>query len=176
MPLLDKELIVKRSTLPGAGKGLFTTVPITKGTRITEYKGKRMTWAEAQKLPDERNGYLFYFTRNHVIDAWHTTKGIAQFANDARGLTRVEGIRNNSEYITEGKRCYIQASRNIAAGEEILVAYGAEYWQAIRYNIREELKDKQKARGKTAKDLDRMVKEGKASLPHHQAAKRLAGH
>jgi SET domain-containing protein len=178
MALLDKELIVKRSTLPGAGKGLFTRVSIAKGTRITEYKGKRMTWAEAQKLPDERNGYLFYFSRNHVIDAWGTSKGVAHYANDARGLRRVEGIRNNSEYVTEGKRCYIQASRNIVAGEEILVAYGAEYWQVIRHNLREELKDKHKHKtpNKAAKDLERMVREGKASLPHHQAAKRLARH
>jgi SET domain-containing protein len=165
MTLSDKDLEIKRSTLPGSGKGLFTKVDIAKGTKITEYKGKSMTWAEAQKLPDYRNGYLFYFTRNHVIDAWGTKKGVAHFANDARGIVRVPGIRNNAEYTTEGKKCFIEASRNILAGEEILVAYGPEYWQVIRENLREEAKEaKKKQKGKEA-----------VKLPHHHAAKRLAG-
>lgn len=43
MALLEKHLYVKRSLLPGAGRGLFTKVPIKKGTRIVEYKGEIMT-------------------------------------------------------------------------------------------------------------------------------------
>lgn len=169
MPLLEKHLVIKRSTLPGAGKGLFTKVDIPKGTRIVEYKGRRMTWAEAQKLPDYRNGYLFYFTRNNVIDAWGTKKGVAHYANDARGIVRVAGIRNNSEYATEGKRCFIEASRNISAGDEILVAYGPEYWQVIRENLREEQKE-------AAKKAKAGVRSKAGKLPHHFAAKRLARH
>jgi len=70
-----------------------------------------------------------------VIDAWKH-KGFAHFANDARGLVRVEGLKNNSEYVTEGKRCFIEATRDIPAGSEIFVGYGAEYWQVIRENLR----------------------------------------
>jgi len=169
MPLLEKFLVIKESTLPGSGKGLFTEVDIPKGTRIIEYKGKSMTWAEAQKLPDYRNGYLFYITRNHVIDAWGTKKSVAHFANDARGIVKVRGIRNNAEYETEGTRCFIQASRNISAGDEILVAYGPEYWQVIRENLREE----QKEANKKAKAGEQSKA---AKLPHHHAAKRLAKH
>src|SRR5690242_19203049 len=106
MEMLQSKLVIKRSRVPGAGKGLFTKIDIARGTRITEYKGRRMTWAQAQKLPDERNGYLFYFNRNHVIDAWNTKKGVAHYANVARGITRVKGIRNNAEYVTDGLRCY----------------------------------------------------------------------
>lgn len=172
MPRNEDSLKVKRSTLPGAGKGLFTTVSIKKGEKIAEYRGRKMTWAQAQRLPDERNGYLFYFNRNHVIDAWNTKRGVAHFANDARGLTKIVGLKNNSEYVTEGKRCFIQAARNIEAGEEIFVGYGAEYWQVIRQNLREELKTKRN--GKAVRDLAREVREGKVSLPHQMAAKRSA--
>jgi SET domain-containing protein len=136
MALLDDHLVIKRSTLPGTGKGLFTKVFIPKGTRITEYKGKKMTWKEAEALPDEHNGYVFWFSNRHVIDAWKTTKGIAHFANDAKGLVKLPGIVNNSEYVTEKGRCYIASTRDIPAGSEILVAYGPEYWQVIRYNLR----------------------------------------
>jgi SET domain-containing protein len=157
MALLEKHLYTKRSTLPGAGKGLFTKVLIPKGTRIVEYKGEILTWKEVEKMADDRNGYVFYFTKNYVIDAWKY-KGFAHYANDAKGIVRIDGIRNNSEYVTEGKRCYIQALRDIPRGSEVLVGYGGEYWQVIRYNIRLEEAKKKRA--------------SKATLPHHHAAKR----
>ncbi|MCX8492300.1 MAG: SET domain-containing protein [Cyclobacteriaceae bacterium] len=163
MALLEKSLIVKKSTLPGAGRGLFTKIAIAKGTRIVEYKGKLVTWKEVEKMADDRNGYVFFFNSKNCIDAWQTKKSVAHFANDAMGITRVEGIRNNSEYVTEKKRCYIEASKEIPAGAEILVGYGAEYWQVIRYNIRLEQKNREKE-GKKAT--------GKELPHHHQAAKR----
>jgi hypothetical protein len=143
MALLEKQLYIKRSLLPGAGKGLFTKKLIPRGTRIVEYKGQIMTWKEVQKLPDERNGYVFYFTLQYVIDAWKH-KGFAHYANDAKGIVRKEGVKNNAEYVTEGRRCYIEATRDIHPWEEILVGYGGEYWQAIRYNIRFEQRKKEK--------------------------------
>ncbi|MBS1978301.1 MAG: SET domain-containing protein [Bacteroidetes bacterium] len=162
MALLEKYLYTKRSTLPGAGKGLFTKVPIRKGKKIVEYKGEVMTWKEVEKMSDDRNGYVFYFNRNYVIDAWKTKKSVAHYANDAKGIVRIKGIRNNSEYETEGKRCFIVATEDIPARAEILVDYGKEYWQAIRYNIHSDQRAKQRA-GKSGK---------KVTLPHHMAAKR----
>ena len=162
MALQEKNLMVKKSRLPGAGKGLFTKVFIPKGTRIVEYKGEVLTWREVEKMADERNGYVFYFTLKYVIDAWKTKKSVAHFANDAHGIVRVKGIRNNSEYETEGKRCFIDAVKDIPAGSEIYVPYGKEYWQAIRYNVREDLRNAKKA-GKNGK---------KVLLPHHKIAKR----
>jgi len=149
MALLEKNLIVKRSTLPGAGKGLFTKVFIPKGTRIVEYKGEIVTWKEVEAMADDRNGYVFFFNNRYCIDAWKTKKGVAH-------------VKNNSEYVTEKKHCYIEATRDIPAGSEILVGYGAEYWQAIRYNIRLEQKRSERA----IKKADKIV------LPHHHAAKR----
>jgi uncharacterized protein len=75
MALLDKNLFVKKSTIPGAGKGLFTKVLIPKGTRITEYKGEVLTWKEVEQMADDRNGYVFYFNSKYCIDAWKTKKG-----------------------------------------------------------------------------------------------------
>jgi SET domain-containing protein len=164
MALLEKSLLVKKSTLPGAGRGLFTKVAIAKGSRIVEYKGKIVTWKDVEKMADDRNGYVFFFNSKYCIDAWQTNKSVAHFANDAMGITRIEGVRNNSEYITEKKRCYIEATKDIAAGAEILVGYGAEYWQVIRYNIRLEQRNREKAGKKVT---------GK-ELPHHKASKRIS--
>lgn len=161
MPFLDKHLYVKKSTLPGAGKGLFTKVFIPKGTRITEYKGQVVTWKEVEKMADYRNGYVFYFSQKYCIDGWKTKKGVAHFANDAKGILRVPGIKNNSDYITEKRRCFIEAAKDIPARSEILVDYGREYWDAIRYNVR--LEPGTKNGNKT--DL-------KGKLPHHQVTKK----
>ena len=136
MALLDKNLVVKKSTLPDAGKGLFTKVLIPKGTRITEYKGKIMTWKDVQAHVDDHIGYVFWFSNQYVIDAWKTRKGVAHYANDAKGLVRIKGVKNNAVYDTEKRRCYIVATRDIPAGSEIFVDYGDEYWEAIRYNIK----------------------------------------
>jgi uncharacterized protein len=160
MALLEKQLYIKKSTLAGAGRGLFTRKFIAKGTRIIEYIGEILTWKEVEKMADDRNGYVFYVNSKHVIDAWNYKKAHGRFANDAKGITRVKEIRTNAEYIVDKKRCYITANRDIPASSEIFVEYGAEYWQVIRYNMR--LEQKSSALRKTKK---------MESL-HHKAAKR----
>ncbi|MBS1553662.1 MAG: SET domain-containing protein [Bacteroidetes bacterium] len=131
MALLEKSLYVKRSNLPNSGKGLFTKVSIMKGTRIVEYKGKLRKWKDVKHL-DGVNGYLMYITRNAVIDALPAKHTLGRYANDAKGLSKVPGLRNNAEYVSEGTRCYIEATCEIRKGEEILVGYGKEYWQLVK--------------------------------------------
>lgn len=161
MALFEKHLYVKKSTLPNAGKGLFTRVPIPKGTLIVEYKGKITTWKEV-KDDDGKNGYIFYVKRYHVIDAYPTKKPLARYANDARGLTRVKGVTNNCDYITKGLKAYIESKKNIEAGSEIFVDYGPDYWKVIRENIATDKKAKnkksKKVKHKTAKRVDTHLK------------------
>lgn len=135
MALLEKQLFVKKSTLPGAGKGLYTKKAIPKGTRIVEYKGRRSTWKEV-KDEDGKNGYIFYINRNNVIDALPVKTALARYANDARGLVRIKGMLNNSEYVTDGLKAYIESKKAIPAGGEVLVDYGKDYWKVIRENMK----------------------------------------
>jgi hypothetical protein len=124
-----KKFTTRRSLLPGAGKGLFTNIFIGKGAKIAEYKGKIIIWNEV-KAGDQ---YIYYVKRDHVIDA-KISRAFARYANDAKGLHRVKGLTNNSQYVEEGKKVFIEAIKDIPAGSEILVAYGREYWDAIRFN------------------------------------------
>jgi len=143
MALLEKKLVVKRSHIPASGKGLFTKTFIPKGTKIVEYKGKISTWKEVDH-DEGKNGYIYYVNRNHVIDASSYKKALARYANDAKGLKRVKGINNNSIYKHDNMRVFIESSKDIPANSEILVEYGKEYWEVIRYNARlmaEELKE-----------------------------------
>jgi len=55
-------LKVKTSQLPNSGKGLFTTTPIKKGTRIIEYLGEIIDWKEYERRVelDEDGLFVFY--------------------------------------------------------------------------------------------------------------------
>ena len=134
MPLLEGQLFIKKSTLPGCGKGLFTKVFIPKGSRIVEYKGKISTWKDV----DHRGGtnsYIYFVTKNHVIDGYPYKNEKARYANDALGFTRVKGITNNCQYVEDGLKIYIEAKKDIQPGSEILVGYGRGYWDVMKKNV-----------------------------------------
>jgi hypothetical protein len=131
MALLEKHLRIKHSLLPGAGKGLFTTKFIPKGTRIVEYKGRISSWKEADHQ-NGGNGYIYYVKRDHVIDALPRPKALARYANDAQGMIKVKGVTNNSDYVEDGLRVYIESKKDIPANTEIFVGYGKEYWDVIK--------------------------------------------
>jgi SET domain-containing protein len=133
MAFETKQLKVKRSTLPSSGKGLFAKKDIRKGERIVEYRGRITTWRDIGNQKSF-NGYVYYINRSHVIDARRTVKALARYANDARGMSHIKGISNNSRYVIDNTRVFIEATRNIAAGAEILVGYGKEYWDVVREN------------------------------------------
>jgi uncharacterized protein len=146
MALLEKQLVVKRSTIPDSGKGLFTKKLITKGTRIVEYKGRVSTWKEVD-IDEGRNGYIYYINRKHVINAQPFPKYLGRYANDAQGMSRIKGITNNCRYIAdmETVRVYIEAVKDIPPGGEILVQYGKEYWDVIKHNLKIDEREKAKS-------------------------------
>ncbi|MFM7217444.1 MAG: SET domain-containing protein [Bacteroidota bacterium] len=127
----DRHLRVRTSKIPGSGKGLFTTVDIPKGAFVTEYRGRLCKWSKV-KDQDGYNGYIFKLNNTWAIDALGTLTAKGRYANDARGLNRLAGCRNNSEYVTRGKRCFIATTRRIRKGEELFVDYGQAYWRLIK--------------------------------------------
>ncbi|MBX3240216.1 MAG: SET domain-containing protein-lysine N-methyltransferase [Chitinophagaceae bacterium] len=135
MLIPEEQLSVKKSQLPKAGKGLYTKVFIPKGTYIVEYKGTISKWKELENSEWD-NGYIYYVTRNHVINARPHPEHLARYANDAAGLVKVPGLRNNCVYRKRGDKIYIYSEKNIQPKEEIFVAYGADYWKTVRENIR----------------------------------------
>jgi len=129
-------LYVKKSTIPKAGKGLFVAKDLKKGEIITEYEGERLTWKQCQERNEKKKGkekgaYYFHINDKNCIDAEYCLWALGRYANDAAGMGRVKGLRNNAHYKISKGRAFILASRNIKAGSEILVAYGKAYWDAM---------------------------------------------
>ncbi|HEY0656704.1 MAG TPA: SET domain-containing protein-lysine N-methyltransferase [Chryseosolibacter sp.] len=160
MALLEKQLFVKKSTIPNSGKGLFTRKFIPKGTRIVEYKGRISKWKDV-KDEDGKNGYIFFVNRNHVINALPVKSALARYANDANGLSRIKGINNNCDYVSEGLKAYIESKKDIPAGSEIFVDYGKDYWKVIRENMKLWAREKKEAEKKAAAKKKSTLKKGK---------------
>ena len=133
MAFLAKHLFIRSSSIPFGGKGLFTRRMIRKGTRIIEYKGKLTSWKEVDHR-DGANGYIYYISRKHVLDAYSYKKALGRYANDAEGMGRKKGLKNNAAYETVGLRVFIDAVKDIPAGTEIFVGYGKEYWDVVKHN------------------------------------------
>jgi SET domain-containing protein len=122
-------LFVAKSTIKGAGLGLFTTRPIKKGTYIVEYAGERMPTKKYDlRYEDESHGeYGMEFNKRIAIDARKTSSGLGRYVCDHYG----SGKPANVEYLTTTKRIEITAKKNIEAGEELLVSYGREMRKAM---------------------------------------------
>lgn len=158
-------LEIKKSRIPGAGKGLFATTLFKRGERVIEYTGEIITWAECKKRNETLDGvgaYYFYVSSRKCVDAQNCLDSMARYANDAAGIARIPGIRNNSRFEVIKGKPYIIASRNIKPGDEIFVGYGKEYWDAMREN---------------GFGLDKKQKEKQlAAHEHHKVPKREAKH
>jgi len=145
-------LIVKKSKIPGSGKGLYTTKPIKKESKIIQYRGEEIGWKEYKERVDrDEDGYLFFFNKNKCVDAFHTPQYKARYANDANGFERVKGLKNNSQYEIFDDACFIVATRDIKAGEEIFTDYTKDYWDSMRYNYNLKKKQNKEAAAKSKK-------------------------
>ena len=125
-------LYVDTSSIPSAGKGLFTSKEIQKGQIIIEYTGEITTWEKVRH--EASNLYIYFVNEDHVINANEHPEAIARYANDAHGLRRIPGLHNNSRFVNITGKIFIKATRLIKAGAEILVDYGKSYWETVKNN------------------------------------------
>lgn len=120
-------LIVKTSTIPGAGKGLFTTIARAKNANIIEYTGEHLDRnALNQRYPGDRLAvYAMHINRNHYVDARDPQRSsVARYANDCR-----RRACNNCRLSVYRGVITLKANRRIAAGEELFASYGRDYWR-----------------------------------------------
>ena len=128
-----QRLAVARSTIPGAGMGLFAakgTSGFRRDERIVLYSGD---WV--QLLPDDNTGgpYFLQTSRGAAVDAARTDTALGRWANDSRGSSDAAGKRRrpNARLVADrrNKQGALKASRRILPGEEIFVSYGRGYWR-----------------------------------------------
>ena len=111
---------VRRSKIHGTG--VFATRRIRRGARVVEYLGERVSHAEADrryahKAADDNHTFLFTVDARCVIDA-----GVG--GNAARFMNH--SCDPNCETVAEDRRIFIDAIRDIDAGEELVYDYMIE--------------------------------------------------
>ena len=113
-PIVTSPLVRVRNS-PVHGRGVFAAKPIKKGARIIEYLGDRVSHEAADKRyedHDESDNHTFLF----IVDK-HTVIDAGVGGNDARFINhQCEG---NCESVIENRRVFIDATRDIAPGQEL---------------------------------------------------------
>jgi SET domain-containing protein len=102
------------------GKGVFALQDLAEGETLIEYVGEVISWPEALRRhphdPAQPNHtFYFHIDEAHVIDANHG-------GNSSRWINH--SCQPNCEADEDGRRVFIKALRNIAAGEELFYDYG----------------------------------------------------
>ena len=148
---IDKKLVVRQSNIHASGLGLFTKIMIKAGTYIDEYTGrKRLQCEDVENVNDEYTWDLkdVYdkYGNQMVVDA---TKPMGtekkkenklRYVNAAIDKSRAEenGLDlSQIEYFANmyplthrnEQKLYYIAARDIEPNEELLVDYGAKYWE-----------------------------------------------
>jgi uncharacterized protein len=118
--------IIRRQS-PIHGNGVFASRDLPKGVRVIEYKGRRLTHSQANRMyaNDSDSGHTFLFTLNEkfLIDG-------GDGGNDARWINH-SCAPNCEAWVIENKqgdklrdRVVIETRRSIRAGEELTYDYG----------------------------------------------------
>jgi SET domain-containing protein len=122
---MPRKIAARKSRIHG--NGVFAVLPLKKGERVIEYKGRRRTHAEVDRdeAGDVETGHTFLFTLSddYVIDANYE-------GNDARWINH--SCAPNCEAViieAEGDdrrqdKVVIETLRAIKPGEELTYNYG----------------------------------------------------
>lgn len=114
--MANKYFEVRHSRIHGYGG--FATRKIRKGTRIVEYQGERISNKEADLRYGDSDPHdiilLFVVDKRTIIDA-----GVN--GNDARFINH--SCEPNCEAVDDKGRIYLEATRTIQPGEELVYDY-----------------------------------------------------
>lgn len=123
-------LYLKASQIPGAGKGLFTAIPIYKDEIISVFKGEILNTSDARRRAKANENAYFIMMPNGAIMDSKKIKCFAKYANDTQGLIKTRFKNNAKISLNEQDEVCLVAIKKINAGEEIFCAYGAAYWKS----------------------------------------------
>ncbi|HEX6833575.1 MAG TPA: SET domain-containing protein-lysine N-methyltransferase [Rudaea sp.] len=118
---------IARRQSPIHGNGVFALVDIPKGERVIEYRGKRLTHAQANRAygGDADSGHTFLFTLNekYLLDA-NQGGNVARWINHSCSPNCQAWVIESEDKDPKRDRVVIETKRAIRAGEELTYDYG----------------------------------------------------
>jgi SET domain-containing protein len=113
------------------GLGLFATEAIKKGALIAEYKGRRVTNAEADELEARGSRYMYELNGYWTVDG-SSRYNVARYANHScRPNAESDVIRGKRALGRKGGMVILRATKNIKPGDEITYDYGRDYFDGF---------------------------------------------
>lgn len=113
------------------GLGLFATELIKKRTIIVEYRGRRITNEEADRLEARGSRYMYELNSRWTVDG-ASRSNVARYANHScRPNAESDVIRGPRARGRKGGMVIIRAIKNIKPGHEITYDYGRDYFNGF---------------------------------------------
>ena len=126
---MDRHLVPKTSTIPGAGLGLFyipqssSDTIIPAGTILCYYTGHIHNFQSSRSVQD--TSYLMMVQGEILVDPGQLKDIKARYINDPLNTSLI-----NCKYVPQELRSAVTAIREINPGEELFVSYGDIYWKS----------------------------------------------
>ena len=118
---------IARRRSPIHGNGVFATTDLAKGVTVIEYRGKRLTHAQANRVygGDVDSGHTFLFTLNekYLIDGGDGGN-VARWINHSCAPNCQAWVIEHESGDPRRDKVVIETRRPIAAGEELTYDYG----------------------------------------------------
>ncbi len=122
---MTRRIVQRRS--PIHGNGVFAACDLKAGIRLVEYRGKRLTHAQANRSygGDADSGHTFLFTLNekYLIDA-NDGGNVARWINHSCAPNCQAWVIESADGDLRRDRVVIESKRAIREGEELTYDYG----------------------------------------------------
>lgn len=134
-----KDIKIQQSSIPNAGKGVFTLKSHKRGTIIGKYVGRLIPRADLAKMTPQQINKIISFVdgtgREHLIDG----QGCNHFSSFINHKWRRAQNPLGAANIATDNTGQLIALRDIAEGEELFMDYGVKYWafQLLKTDIDE---------------------------------------
>lgn len=127
---------VKCSGMCGAGSGVFARCAIPRGSFVTPFDGRLIP--AHTRVQSRTWDYEYQMAHGgHLVPAMtrRAGHGVGHLLNDAIHPD-VTGMSNNCYFHERGRASlWVRTRRDVAADEELLVAYGFQYWSERYCNM-----------------------------------------
>jgi len=112
---MQKLLRVAKSSVPGAGRGVFAKAALRKGTRVAEYTGVVCNDKDYNFEDEGDYAVLFSVGRGKVIDPRKGNGSVARWLNHS--------CDPNCRATQEDGRIFIETIKSVKAGDELFYNY-----------------------------------------------------
>ncbi|MBC61373.1 MAG: hypothetical protein CMP11_02870 [Zetaproteobacteria bacterium] len=132
MENITNKIVIKKSSIKNAGKGIFTKEKLKAKLKIGQYKGRLISKKIYNTLSDTR--YTFELSKK-IGKSYKLFYIDAQNKKESNWLRYINGAKTkhqkkmiNIEAYQYNEKIFYRTTKEIKAGAELIIDYGDSYW------------------------------------------------